>query len=86
MEGQIIPGVGTKYSLTTANNDIVHVILHYNGKREIYITDEDEDVLANIGLNETEAREIALKLMDVITIQWKSKLSSAFHYYVNKCL
>ncbi|EKC6421942.1 hypothetical protein OP533_001477 [Staphylococcus pseudintermedius] len=65
MEGQIIPGVGTKYSLITANNDIVHVILHYNGKREIYITDEDEDVLANIGLNETEAREIALKLMDV---------------------
>ncbi|EOT1974739.1 cation:proton antiporter regulatory subunit [Staphylococcus pseudintermedius] len=65
MEGQIIPGVGTKYSLTTTNNDIVHVILHYNGKREIYITDEDEDVLANIGLNETEAREIALKLMDV---------------------
>ncbi|HAR6364799.1 TPA: hypothetical protein I1775_001569 [Staphylococcus pseudintermedius] len=65
MEGQIIPGVGTKYSLTTSNNDIVHVILHYNGKREIYITDEDEDVLANIGLNETEAREIALKLMDV---------------------
>lgn len=65
MEGQIIPGVGTKYSLATANNEIVHVILHYNGKREIYITDDDEDVIANIGLNESEAREIALKLMDV---------------------
>ncbi|HHU6751052.1 TPA: cation:proton antiporter regulatory subunit [Staphylococcus pseudintermedius] len=65
MEGQIIPGIGTKYSLTTANNEMVHVILHYNGKREIYITDDDEDVIANIGLNESEAREIALKLMDV---------------------
>lgn len=65
MDGQIIPGVGTKYSLTTANNETVHVILHYNGKREIYITDDDEDVLANIGLNASEARDIALKLMDV---------------------
>ncbi|NBK46783.1 cation:proton antiporter regulatory subunit [Staphylococcus delphini] len=65
MEGQIIPGVGTQYSLTTTNNETVHVILHYNGKREIYITDDDEDVIANIGLNESEAREIALKLMDV---------------------
>lgn len=65
MEGQIIPGIGTQYSLTTTNNETVHVILHYNGKREIYITDDDEDVIANIGLNESEAREIALKLMDV---------------------
>ncbi|ARJ50821.1 cation:proton antiporter regulatory subunit [Staphylococcus lutrae] len=65
MEGQIIPGVGTKYSLTTTNNETIHIILHYNGKREIYITDDDEDVLANIGLNPTEAREVALKLMDV---------------------
>ncbi|UXS37036.1 hypothetical protein [Staphylococcus delphini] len=85
MEGQIIPGVGTQYSLTTTKNETVHVILHYNGKREIYITDDDEDVIANIGLNESEAREIALKLMDVNHDTMEKKRSNVLHYCVNKC-
>ncbi|UXR86883.1 cation:proton antiporter regulatory subunit [Staphylococcus felis] len=65
MESQKIPGVGTKYSMMTSNDEMIHIILHYNGKREIYITDQDEDVIANLKLNSSEAMDVALKLMDM---------------------
>ncbi|MBI5976031.1 cation:proton antiporter regulatory subunit [Staphylococcus canis] len=65
MKSQMIPGVGTKYSMLTSNEEIIHIIMHYNGKREVYITDLDENVLATMTLNSSEAREVALKLMDV---------------------
>lgn len=65
MKEQVLPGIGTKYSLTTTDGLNIVIVLHTNGKRELYIVNEDEDVDYNVALTSDEAKDIGLKLIDI---------------------
>jgi TrkA domain protein len=65
MKEQVLPGIGTKYSLTTLDGLNIVIVLHTNGKRELYIVNEDEDVDYNVALTSDEAKDIGLKLIDI---------------------
>jgi TrkA domain protein len=60
-----LPGIGKKYSITTAKGDKVAVVIHLTGKREIfYFEAEDlEDPVCDIVLNEEEASQLGSVLM-----------------------
>src|ERR687887_1578901 len=56
-----LPGVGVKYSLRLAGGGRLAIILHNDGKREIYAFaagDEDGEPSAVIELNDEEARQV----------------------------
>ncbi|WP_342387591.1 cation:proton antiporter regulatory subunit [Salinicoccus bachuensis] len=65
MKEQVLPGIGTKYSLTTTDGLNIVIVLHTNGKRELYIVNEDEDVDYNVALTSDEAKDVGLKLIDI---------------------
>lgn len=65
MKEQNIPGVGKRYSMTSSDGSRADIIMRYNGKRDIYITDADEENEASISLSSDEAKNFALTLMDV---------------------
>ena len=55
-----LPGIGVKYVLRTAAGNRVSVILHNDGKRELYYHERgDDDPRAVIELDDDEARQLA---------------------------
>ncbi|WP_163103168.1 cation:proton antiporter regulatory subunit [Peribacillus alkalitolerans] len=56
-----LPGIGYKFEFITKNQDKLVIVIHDDGRREIYQFDsEDHDeVLSNVTLNDSEARKIA---------------------------
>jgi TrkA domain protein len=59
-----LPGIGVKYSFRTAAGGRIAVILHNDGRREIYFYGSivDEDPTAVIDLNDDEARQLGAVL------------------------
>jgi TrkA domain protein len=55
-----LPGIGVKYSFRTAAGGRIAVILHNDGRREIYFYEDvdDEDPTAVIDLTDDEARQL----------------------------
>lgn len=55
-----LPGIGCKFEIITRNQEKVVIVIHDDGRREIYHFDADHDeVISNITLNDSEARQIA---------------------------
>ncbi len=52
-----LPGIGKKYSIKTSNGQALVIVIYNTGKREIYLTD-DEDVICSFDLTDDEAREL----------------------------
>lgn len=58
-----LPGVGVKYTLRTARGARLAIILHNDGDREIYYTEQgEEDPAAVIELDDDEARGLGAVL------------------------
>jgi len=57
-----LPGIGKRFSIKLASGQIVSVIIHHSGKREIYVLDEDGEVECTVTLNDQEARELGMVL------------------------
>ncbi|MGM9925560.1 MAG: cation:proton antiporter regulatory subunit [Bacillus sp. (in: firmicutes)] len=55
-----LPGVGFKFEAITKENEKIAIIIHDDGRREIYHFDEDhEESISSITLDDSEARKIA---------------------------
>ncbi len=60
-----LPGIGRKYTLQTAAGNLVVIIIHYSGKREIYLmedADADEPIYT-VDLSDEESRRVGSILM-----------------------
>jgi TrkA domain protein len=57
-----LPGIGKRFSIKLSTGQIVSIIIHHSGKREIYILDEDGDVECTVTLTDQEAREMGMIL------------------------
>ncbi|MEN6510804.1 MAG: TrkA C-terminal domain-containing protein [Chloroherpetonaceae bacterium] len=61
-----LPGIGKKFTVKTSYNQILRVIIHLTGKRELFIyenEDEDEDSIYDLELTEEDASLIGSILM-----------------------
>lgn len=56
-----LPGIGQKVEIITKNQDKISIILHDDGRRELYYFDENdhEECMASIEFNDEEARQIS---------------------------
>ncbi len=54
-----LPGLGKKYEITLENGDIVSVIIHDEGTREVYhFPDAEEDPLSVVTMTDIESRQL----------------------------
>lgn len=62
-----LPGVGKKTSFVTAEGDMVVLVTHHTGKREMYFFEDDDgdEVLHSISFGDDEAKEIGAQLIGV---------------------
>ena len=62
-----LPGVGTKFTINTHDDERVCAVVHMDGMRELYIggDDEDEEPVV-VTLNDDEARHIGAILSGVV--------------------
>ncbi len=59
-----LPGIGKKFTVRTSYNQILRIIIHFTGKREIFIYEnEDEDAIYDLELSEDDASLIGSILM-----------------------
>jgi TrkA domain protein len=56
-----LPGIGYKYEIITKNKDKLVLVIHDDGRREIYHFDADdhEKVLSSVTFNDSESRQVA---------------------------
>lgn len=55
-----LPGIGCKFEVITKNDEKVVIVIHNDGRREMYHFDEDhEESLSNITFDDSEARKVA---------------------------
>lgn len=56
-----LPGIGYKFEITTKSQDKLVIVIHDDGRREIYHFDADDydEVLSSATFNDSEARQIA---------------------------
>lgn len=56
-----LPGIGYKYEIITRNQDKLVIVVHDDGRREIYHFDPDDhdEVISSVTLNDIESRQIA---------------------------
>ena len=57
-----LPGIGKRFSIKLSSGQIVSIIIHHSGKREIYVLDDDGDVECTVTLTDQEAREMGMVL------------------------
>jgi TrkA domain protein len=57
-----LPGIGKRFTMKLASGQIVSIIIHHSGKREIYVLDSDGDVECTLTLTDEEAREMGMVL------------------------
>ncbi len=60
-----LPCIGKKFSVTTSSGDIISVIVHISGRREIFYFEADyhDEPLCDIVLSEEESKQIGSVLM-----------------------
>ncbi len=56
-----LPGVGTRYSFETDHQRVMGVIMHHDGRREVFVADRDDPdcVDVSVSLQEGEAHVLA---------------------------
>ncbi|MFH5779320.1 cation:proton antiporter regulatory subunit [Heyndrickxia oleronia] len=56
-----LPGIGKKFEIVTKSLEKIVVIIHDDGRRDVYYFDPDDfdESVANISLDDTESRQIA---------------------------
>ncbi|MCY8234141.1 cation:proton antiporter regulatory subunit [Priestia filamentosa] len=56
-----LPGIGRKFEILTKENEKLTIIVHDDGRREVYHFDEadHDEILSSITLEDNEARQIA---------------------------
>ncbi len=57
-----LPGIGKRFSLKLSSGQIVAVVIHHSGKREIYVLDDEGEVECTVTLTDQEAREMGMVL------------------------
>lgn len=58
-EGEL-PGIGRKFEIVTKTNEKIVIVIHDDGRREMYHFDEDhEESVSSVVFNDSEARQIA---------------------------
>lgn len=63
-----LPGVGKKVSFVTTEGDLIVLVTHHTGKRELYFFDDEEgdEVLHSIRLADEESRQIGAQMIGVL--------------------
>ncbi len=56
-----LPGIGYKFEIITKNEDRLVIVVHDDGRREIYHfdSDDEDEIISSITLDDLEARQIA---------------------------
>ncbi|MBD1381047.1 cation:proton antiporter regulatory subunit [Metabacillus arenae] len=55
-----LPGIGYKYEIITKDREKIALVVHDDGRREIYHFDEEhEECVSNITFSDSEARQLA---------------------------
>jgi len=56
-----LPGIGRKFQVETRSGDLLMIIVHDSGTRELYhvMPQEPENILSRIALDDLEARQVA---------------------------
>ncbi|MBG9771042.1 cation:proton antiporter regulatory subunit [Bacillus vallismortis] len=57
----VLPGIGHKVEIITRNRDKISIIIHHDGRRELYYFDENdhEECVASVQFDDAEARQIS---------------------------
>lgn len=63
-----LPGIGRKFEMITRNNEKVVIVIHDDGRREIYQFDADDhdESISSVLFNDAEARKVAEILGGVV--------------------
>ncbi|WP_050615066.1 cation:proton antiporter regulatory subunit [Bacillus testis] len=55
-----LPGIGKKYEIVTKENEKLVIVIHDDGRREIYHFDKDhEESISNFSMNNEESKKVA---------------------------